>query len=366
MQPDDGPDVNRRAREQRGKRKPSGIPPQFPKSLHIMLSRADQDCYSHIVEWLPHGRSFVVRDRERFVKEIMPRFFKQTKYASFQRQLNLYGFQRIERKGPDHKSYYHRDFLRDSPQLVESMTRTQFRGSPVSAVGTSFTMPEMSYPQLTSPASQQLPMLQTHTMPPPSTAAAVGLPYQGNAYRNQSQPPSSTPSTSDALAQARLLVQQGSTFPTQNFTLAQANLFQGSTSPSQSLTFDALAQAHLFQQYALLTRQTTLPPQNIINTIAHVPSPIEQMNPAHTLPSINMTQHPANQTFDPHPQPARRTTRLKPPPPAPAPAPPSMELRDEPTEPDSMNEGEISNMAEFLEDVDLDTSGDTSQSHESP
>lgn len=39
--------------------------------------------------------SFVVHDRKLFVEEIMPTFFRMTKYESFQRQLNIYGFNRI-------------------------------------------------------------------------------------------------------------------------------------------------------------------------------------------------------------------------------------------------------------------------------
>jgi hypothetical protein len=39
--------------------------------------------------------SFVVHNRTEFVKHIMPAFFRMSKYESFQRQLNLYGFNRI-------------------------------------------------------------------------------------------------------------------------------------------------------------------------------------------------------------------------------------------------------------------------------
>jgi len=60
---------------------------------------------SPIITWLKHGRSFIVRDNEGFVSEVMPRFYKLTQFKSFIRQLSLWGFKRIT-KGPDSGSYY--------------------------------------------------------------------------------------------------------------------------------------------------------------------------------------------------------------------------------------------------------------------
>lgn len=70
------------------------IPPQFPLQLHLMLSNAHAGGYSDVCSWQPHGRSFLVKDRQRFVDEVLPIYFRQSKFSSFQRQLNLYGFVR--------------------------------------------------------------------------------------------------------------------------------------------------------------------------------------------------------------------------------------------------------------------------------
>jgi HSF-type DNA-binding len=70
------------------------IPPQFPLQLHVMLSNAHAGGYSDVCSWQPHGRSFLVKDRQRFVDEVLPIYFRQSKFSSFQRQLNLYGFVR--------------------------------------------------------------------------------------------------------------------------------------------------------------------------------------------------------------------------------------------------------------------------------
>mmetsp|Transcript_9502 Transcript_9502/g.14128 ORF Transcript_9502/g.14128 Transcript_9502/m.14128 type:complete len:645 (-) Transcript_9502:196-2130(-) len=92
--------------------------PTFPKKLMNMLSRSD---VTDAITWLPHGRSFIVRNPKLFEEEIYPRFFKPAKYKSFQRQLNLWKFLRIN-KGFDSGSYYHHLFLRGKPTLVKKMT----------------------------------------------------------------------------------------------------------------------------------------------------------------------------------------------------------------------------------------------------
>lgn len=78
-------------------------PPPFPIKHHQMLEYVDADGNAHVVSCQPHGRCFVVHQPEAF-KEILPRYFKLSKIASFQRQLNLYGFQRLAR-GPDKGGY---------------------------------------------------------------------------------------------------------------------------------------------------------------------------------------------------------------------------------------------------------------------
>jgi hypothetical protein len=75
-----------------------------------------------IVSWQPHGKAFRVHQPDLFARIVMPRFFKQqTKYKSFQRQLHMYGFQRI-RKGMDTGAYFHTMFLRNKKSAILHMT----------------------------------------------------------------------------------------------------------------------------------------------------------------------------------------------------------------------------------------------------
>jgi len=60
----------------------------------------------------------------------MPIYFNQTKFASFQRQLNLYGFRRIT-QGRDKGAYYHESFLRGRRILCQHMKRQKIKGTKV-------------------------------------------------------------------------------------------------------------------------------------------------------------------------------------------------------------------------------------------
>jgi len=65
----------------------------FPLKLYDMLERVELEGGQSVVSWQTHGRCFVVHDVAQF-KKLLPNYFKLSKIASFQRQLNLYGFQR--------------------------------------------------------------------------------------------------------------------------------------------------------------------------------------------------------------------------------------------------------------------------------
>jgi len=105
-----------------------GVTVPFPFRLHTLLDQIEADGYSQIISWQPHGRAFKVHNKTAFVEEIMPRYFKQSKITSFQRQLNLYGFTRLS-KGTDSGGYYHELFLRHMSFLCHHMVRTKCKGT---------------------------------------------------------------------------------------------------------------------------------------------------------------------------------------------------------------------------------------------
>eukprot|EP00980_Cylindrotheca_fusiformis_P030324 scaffold24656_cov181-Cylindrotheca_fusiformis.AAC.1 len=93
-----------------------------------MLEHTEAEGLTDVVSFFSHGRAFAIHKPRRFVSEIMPKFFRQSRFTSFQRQLNLYGFKRIT-QGRDNGGYYHELFLKGRPGLCVNMKRTRIKGS---------------------------------------------------------------------------------------------------------------------------------------------------------------------------------------------------------------------------------------------
>lgn len=117
---DDSDDANQRRR--------GGVSVAFPLKLHSVLDQVEVDGLAHVVSWQKHGRSFLIHKPKEFVEQVMPKYFRQSKLTSFQRQLNLYGFCRLTR-GPDAGGYYHELFLRGKLCLCKKMMRTKVKGT---------------------------------------------------------------------------------------------------------------------------------------------------------------------------------------------------------------------------------------------
>jgi hypothetical protein len=100
----------------------------FPQKLHQMLSDLErQDGGANIASFLPHGRAFAIHKPRDFVKHVMPKYFRMSRFSSFQRQLNLYDFQRIT-EGANKGAYFHELFVQGRPILCTMMKRNKIKG----------------------------------------------------------------------------------------------------------------------------------------------------------------------------------------------------------------------------------------------
>jgi hypothetical protein len=101
----------------------------FPFKVHAMLGAVERAGMESIVSWQPHGNTFRIHKPKEFAEIIVPRYFNQTKYRSFQRQLHIYGFQRVRDKtSPDFGAYHHELFQRGQSQLCFQMARQKIKG----------------------------------------------------------------------------------------------------------------------------------------------------------------------------------------------------------------------------------------------
>ena len=79
------------------------------------------DDYIDVITWLPHGKAFIIYKKKKFSAEVLPKYFKQSKFTSFTRKLNRWGFIRVTR-GPESGSYFHKFFVRDQSRLCLQMS----------------------------------------------------------------------------------------------------------------------------------------------------------------------------------------------------------------------------------------------------
>jgi heat shock transcription factor, other eukaryote len=82
-----------------------------------------------LIRWSDDGNSFVVEDEDEFAKKLIPELFKHNNYASFVRQLNMYGFHKkvglsdnsmraSEKKSKSLSEYSNPYFRRGHPDLL--------------------------------------------------------------------------------------------------------------------------------------------------------------------------------------------------------------------------------------------------------
>jgi hypothetical protein len=104
---------------------PIGCELQFPGKLHDLMTYVENEGCFDVISWVNHGLAIKVHDRKKLV-ELLPQFFSQSKYRSFERQLNMWKFERIF-DGKDRGAFRHPYFIRGQKSLCRRMTRQNFQ-----------------------------------------------------------------------------------------------------------------------------------------------------------------------------------------------------------------------------------------------
>jgi HSF-type DNA-binding len=88
-----------------------------------LMCYADKQDENFCVAWLEDGKTFIIRNPDTFTRQVVPQFFKPTKFSSFTRKLYRWGFRQVNRGiGPDDPIIFGNEyFLRDNAELMAKM-----------------------------------------------------------------------------------------------------------------------------------------------------------------------------------------------------------------------------------------------------
>lgn len=187
----------------------------FPKLLHRIVSDPKTDDCIH---WLPCGTRFIISNKDKFSKTVLPEYYGNAKFTSFTRRLKRWSFSRIP-SGPFMGAYYNVSFRRDEPDKAVMVCYNH--PVPQSAVA-------MHIHNKAQAMNMVVPRPHDAAMPVPSntTAAPGSLESLMGLVMQQQAPPNNSMACSNSTNSVQQQQQQQQQVAQQYQQLNQLLLFQ--------------------------------------------------------------------------------------------------------------------------------------------